>query len=91
MVDTLVLGTSAQAWGFESLLEYQVLCQISSVGRALLLHSKCRRFEPVIWYQALVAQLDRALAYEAKGYRLESCRGHQLTVDIYCHKCYKEL
>ena len=30
-------------------------------------------------YQALVAQLDRALGFVPSGYRFESCRGYNVT------------
>src|ERR1700710_2709215 len=42
---------------------------ISSVGRALPLHGRCRRFESVIAYQPSLASRDSARQAEARGER----------------------
>ena len=34
---------------------WRTICRVSSVGRAPALQAGCRRFEPVTWYQAIVA------------------------------------
>ena len=45
LVDTLVLGTSAKAWGFESLYRYQV--EFSVISSTKVVHLTKRENRPV--------------------------------------------
>ena len=78
MVDALVLGTSDFGRGGSSPFIRTRLCRISSAVEQLVYTEKVGGSIPSSGtIYASVAQLDRALDYESKGYRLESCRGLQ--------------
>ena len=49
------------------------------VGSIPIGHPNTREYA---WYAAPVAQLDRALASEAKGRRFDSCRAHHLELSF---------
>ena len=58
LVDTLVLGTSAQAWGFESLQGHQSFKNFQPDGVWKDSARKCRFVRTITWLVAVVAAYE---------------------------------